>query len=53
MEPRWDVVFLRLKELAPTRWQSLGGLQELMQCARRLRTGPRHGGYKTKFASLS
>ena len=53
MEPRWVVVFLRLDELAPTCWQSLGGLKELMQCAHRLRTGPRHGGYKTKFASLS
>ena len=29
MEPRWDVVFLlRLDELAPTCWQSLGGLKE-------------------------
>jgi len=53
VEPRWDVVFLRLDGLAPTCWQSLGGLKELMQCAHRLRTGPRHGGYKTKFASLS
>lgn len=47
--PRWDVVFLRLDGLAPTCWQSLGGLKEFMQCARRLRTGPRHVGYKTKF----
>jgi hypothetical protein len=47
VEPRWDVVFLlRLDGLAPTCWQSLGGLKELMQCARQVRTGPRHGGYK-------
>ena len=30
-EPRCDVVSLRLDELAPARWQSLGGLKELMQ----------------------
>lgn len=33
-EPLWAKVgyaFLRLDELAPTRWQSLGGLKEFMR----------------------